>query len=207
VSAVEGRPVIKEKSVTYEEEKKTTTTGFGATESKVSIDYAVDPETGAVTVGALRPEYIVTTYTPAVQPGEFVREFGPIMETLWDKFDGNMQAFSESYAVRNFNYAPQTLRHENMHVAVRQLALKDLLPEYLGYLKRTKALASVREFLNATDMYMRVAWNERCEKIMPHERIHYLDAVTMVEEYRQRAAEEEEKPKGLLDMVKEAFIP
>lgn len=206
VTAADATPVVKERKVSYEEARKGANDPFGATESNVRIEYSVD-DTGAVTVGALRPEYVVTLYTPVIQSDEFVEKFGPIAGLLWDRHGGNMAEWAQSSEVANFNYGPQTLRHENMHVAARQLALRDILPGYLGFLKRTGARSSVSQFLEKTDLYFRVAWNERAEQIAPHERIHYLDAVTMLEEYRQRAATEPKKPKDALDYVKDFFAP
>jgi len=193
VDSVPAKPVLKERKVTYKEAKSAANTSLGTTESKLTIEYAVD-ETGRISIGAIRPEYVITIYTPYVSREEFVPKFGPIMEKLWDEHDGNMQSFSESADVRNFNYEPQTKRHEEMHVASRQLALRDLVRKYLDFLGDNGLLTgSVTAFTEKTHFYWKVAWDERVKEIVTHDQIYYLDAVTMVEEYRQRASEVEEK--------------
>jgi hypothetical protein len=190
VDSVPPKPVLKERKVTYKEEKSAANTSLGTAESKLTIEYAVD-EKGRISVGALRPEYIITIYTPYVSSEDFVSKFGPIMDKLWDEHDGNMQSFSESADVRNFNYEPQTRRHEEMHVASRQLALRDRVPDYLGFLNDNGLLdGSVTKFIEKTHFYWKVAWDERVKEIITHEQIYYLD-VAMVEEYRQRASEAE----------------
>ncbi len=190
--AVASKPSLKERKVTYKEEKETPTSSLGTTESKLTIEYAVDAETGAISIGAIRPEYVITISTPYIGREDFVRKFGPIMEKLWDQYDGDIMAFSKSADVRNFHYEPQTKRHEEMHVTSRQLALRDIVPDYLGYMRREGFLdAGVSKFKDQTHFYLKTAWDEKVEKIVSHEQIYYLDAVTMVEEYRQRMSEEE----------------
>ncbi len=193
VDSVEGKPSLKERKVTYKDAKSAANTSLGTAESKLTIEYAVDAETGEIRVGAMRPEYIITIYTPYVASGEFVRKFGPIMETLWDEHGGDVMAFSQSNAVRGFNYEPQTRRHEEMHVASRQLALRDQVPRYLKYMRDNGFFgAGVSKFEEQTHFYLKVGWDERVKEIVTHDRIYFIDAQTMVEEYRQRASEEED---------------
>lgn len=206
VASVEGKPTLKERKVTYKEEKGAANTGLGATESKVTIEYAVDPVSGEIRVGAIRPEYIITIYTPYVSREDFVSKFGPIMDLLWETHKGDIMSFSQSSEVRGFNYEPQTKRHEEMHVASRQLALRDIVPQYVGYMKRTGYLTKgVGTFLHQTNQYFKVGWDDRVEEIVKHEWIYYLDAAAMVEEYRQRMSEEEqpeEESEGLGGLFK-----
>ncbi|MEX0782909.1 MAG: hypothetical protein WD557_09680 [Dehalococcoidia bacterium] len=197
VASVEGKPTLKQRKVTYKEQKKTAPDGLGATESRVTIEYAVDAETGEIRVGSIRPEYIVTIYTPYVSYGEFVRQFGPIIEKLWTEHGGDIMAFSQSREFLRFHYEPQTRRHEEMHVASRQLALRDQVPRYLKYMRDNGFFtAGVSKFEDQTHFYLKVGWDERVEEIVSHEQIYFLDAQTMVEEYRQRASEEEAPESG-----------
>ena len=192
VDSVEGKPSLKQRKVTYKEEKKSVTTGVGATQSNLTIEYALD-ESGEVRVGAIRPEYVITIYTPTVTRERFVREFGPIMDKLWTECDGDVMAFSKLSAVQRFNYEPQTKRHEEMHVASRQLALRDKVPDYLGYMKKEGLFSKgVATFVHQTNLYFRSAWDARVEEIVAHEQIYFIDAMAMVEEYRARASEEED---------------
>ena len=196
VAEVPAKPVLRERKVTYKEAKSTAITSIGTAASNLTIEYSVD-DTGRISVGALQPEYVITIFTPYISYSEFVPKFGPIMETLWDKHGGNMQSFSESAAVRGFNYEPQTRRHEEMHVNSRQLALRDKLPEYLSFLRDNKLLTSgVSKFIEKSHFYWKVAWDERVEEIIAHEQIYYLDAVQMVEEYRHRAPDEDPEETG-----------
>jgi hypothetical protein len=207
VASVEGKPALKERKVTYKEAKPASPGDLGATESKVTIEYAVDAATGEIRVGAIRPEYTITIYTPYVSYGAFIREFGPIIEKLWEDYGGDIRAFSESPEFLGFHYEPQTMRHEQMHVSSRQLALRDMVPDYLDYTNRMGYFSKgVGDFLHQTGQYFRTRWNERVEEIVTHEDIYYLDAVTMVEEYRQRMSEEEEpEEEGVSGLLKGVF--
>ena len=177
---------VEQRKVEFKEDERKTGDPFGSTESHVTVEYAVD-ESGHITLGNLRPNYVVTIYTPYITHDEFIEKFTPLMEKLWDKYDGDIEAFSNDMEVRNFHYYDQTMRHEMKHVSARQLALYDALPQYKRFLKSMDALNKGEDFFKEqSDYYWRVAWNEGAENVITHERIHYLDALQMVREYQQR---------------------
>jgi hypothetical protein len=193
VSEVSAGCGVTKRKVTKETKKKGASDPFGSTSSKLLIEYAVD-ESGNVMLGCLKPEFAITIFSPYITSDEFVEKFTPLMERLWDKYEGNIQAFSEDRDVQNFNYYDQTMRHEEMHVGARMLAIYDLLPGYKQFLKDTDGLKKGEaHFLDMTDRYWASAWDEQAENVTPHERIHYLDARLMVEEYQQRAGTERPK--------------
>jgi hypothetical protein len=186
-----GEMKVEPRKVEIQEKDQKTGDPFGSTASHVTIEYAVD-ESGQVSVGSLRPNYTITIYTPYITSDEFIEKFTPLMQKLWEKYDGDIAAFSEDTEVRNFHYYDQTLRHEMQHVGARQLALYDALKQYKHYLKDSGGLTKGEDvFKEKTDYYWRVAWNEGAEKVIPHERIHYLDALQMVREYQQRGPDVE----------------
>ncbi len=174
------------RKVKFEEKERTPAGSFGTTGSQVTIEYSVD-ESGYIKLGKLRPLYTVTIFTPYVTSDKFVEKFTPLMEKLWDEYDGDIQAFSEDSAVRNFHYYDQTLRHEMQHVGSRQLALYDALDHYKDFLDMTDGLKKGEDhFKDMTDRFWATAWDDYTEQVVTHERIHYLDALQMVREYQQR---------------------
>lgn len=202
----DGACSVAKRKVTVQTKKKGATNPYGSTASKLYIDYSVSDD-DRVTLGCLRPEFVITMYSPYITSENFVEEFTPLMEKLWDKYDGDIQAFSEDHAVRNFNYYDQTMRHEQMHVGARMMAIYDLLPRYKQFLKDTDGLKKGEaHFLEMTDRFWASGWDDEAETITPHERIHYLDARIMVEEYRSRAGTDKPKKKTLFDSVVDTAV-
>lgn len=201
---------VAKRKVTKLHKERGATDPFGSTESKLIVEYTVD-ESDHVTLGCLRPEFTITIFTPFITSDEFIEKFTPLMQKLWDKYKGNIQTFSEDRDVRNFNYYDQTMRHEEMHVGARMLAIYDLLPRYKRFLKDTDGLKKGEaHFLDMTDRFWASGWDEQAEIVTPHERIHYLDARLMVEEYQHRAGTERPKrtaTEKLWDIAKSFLFP
>lgn len=191
VSEVSAQCGLQKRKITYQTKDKKPTDPLGSTASHLTIEYAVDAETGQVTLGCMQPEYTITIFKPYVTSDNFVEKFTPLMEKYWNKYDGDMQKFSEDHAVGNFNYYDQTLRHEQKHADSRNLALMDLMPQYKRFLKDFDGLTKGEaHFIDLTNRYWKTAWDEGAENTIKHERIHYLDAVEMVEEYQRRVGDE-----------------
>jgi hypothetical protein len=197
---------VKKRKVEYNTQKKGPINPYGATASKLLIDYAVD-DAGKVTLGCLRPEFIITIYSPYVTSDEFVEKFSPLMEMLWEKYEGDIDAFGKDSKVENFNYYDQTLRHEEMHVNARNLAVIDLLPQFKRFLKDSGGLEKGEAyFLDRVDFFWAAGWDDETEKKISHERIHELDARNMVEEYQRRAGTEKPKPEpSIIESVWDFF--
>ena len=200
---------VKKRKVEYKTDKKGATDPYGSTQSKLLIDYAVD-EADQITLGCLRPQFVVTIFSPYVTSENFVEEFSPLMDMLWEKYDGDIDAFGKDPKVANFNYYDQTMRHEEMHVNARNLAVIDLLPQFKRFLKDTDALKKGETyFLEKVDFFWAAGWDDETEKKISHERIHELDARNMVEEFQRRVGTEKPKPKqkpSLLESVWDFFF-
>ena len=207
IDAVTAGCGVKKRTVEYQTGKKGPIDPFGSTESKLTIEYAVD-DAGQITLGCLRPQFVVTIFSPYVTSDEFVEEFSPLMDMLWEKYDGDIDAFGKDPKVGNFNYYDQTMRHEEMHVNARNLAVIDLLPQFKRFLKDTDALKKGETyFLEKVDFFWAAGWDDETEKKISHERIHELDARNMVEEYQRRAGTEKPKPKPtILESVWDFFF-